>query len=74
MVSLISGVPADELNSSQPRASQEPAPKVVEEQATSCQGIEDQEEAHELMFFLVDVVVPNADDGDQVVPGSNHGV
>jgi len=62
VVCLVPSVSTNELNSSKTRASEEPAPKVVEEQASGGEGIEDQQEAHELMLFLVDIMVPDADD------------
>ena len=67
VVGLVAGVPAHELDGREAAASQEPAPKVVEEEAEAQQGVEGDEEAHEFVVVLVDVVIPNADDGDDHV-------
>jgi len=41
MVGLVSSVSTDEFNTRESRACEEPAPKVVEEQADSGEGIKD---------------------------------
>lgn len=61
MVSLVSGIPTHELDGGKTTASQEPAPKVVEEKAEAQKGVESNEEAHKFVVVLVDVMIPNAD-------------
>lgn len=64
MVALVSSIASHEFNGCQARASKEPAPKVVEEEAEAEQAIEANEEIHECLIQHVNVMFPDANDGD----------
>jgi len=70
MIRLVSGISTHKFDGGQTAASQEPAPKVVEEEAEAQKGVKRNKEAHQLVVFLVDVVIPDADNRDDHVAGT----
>jgi len=71
MICLVSGISTHKFDGGQTAAGQEPAPKVVEEEAEAQKGVKRNKEAHQLVVVLVDVVIPNADNWDDHVAGTN---
>ena len=61
MVCLVSGISTHKFDGGKTAAGQEPAPKVVEEEAEAQKGIKRNKEAHQLVVVLVDIMIPNAD-------------
>ena len=61
VVCLVVCASSNELNGGQAAAGEHPAPDVVYEQARRQQNVEDEYEAHQAVIFLVDKMVPNAD-------------
>lgn len=70
MVSLVAGISTHELDGGKTTASQEPAPKVVEEKAEAQERVESNEEAHKFVVLLVDVMIPNTNNRDDHVAGT----
>ena len=74
MVALISRISSHKFNCCQARAGEEPAPEIVEEEAEAEQAVEAHEEVHQSLIQHKNVMLPDADDGDEHVGGSNERV
>ena len=74
MIALVASIPAHKLDRGQPRARQEPAPDVVEEEAEGEEGVEADEEVHQRLIEHINMMLPDANDGDEHVTRSNEGV
>jgi hypothetical protein len=67
MIGFVASVSSHELNGCKSTASEEPAPKVIEEQANREKGIKADKEGHEFMVIFVDIVIPNTNNRNQIV-------
>lgn len=74
VVALITCISSHEFNCRQARAGEEPAPNIVEEEAEAEQAVEAHEEVHQGLIQHKNVMLPDADDGDEHERGSNERV
>lgn len=70
VIRLVSGISTHEFDGGKAATSQEPAPKVVEEEAEAQKGVKRDKEAHQFVIVLIDVVIPDADNRDDHVGGT----